>query len=85
MTLDLPPSVDEAHARLVLAVGLFQEGAVSVGGAARLAGLSYREFLAALQERGLPAYVYDDDEDGRREVEAIREMVRERERTSESA
>ncbi len=61
LTLDLPPGVDEAHARLVLAIGLFQEEAVSVGKAARIAGLSYRAFLDALRERDIPAYVYDDE------------------------
>ena len=81
LTIDLPPSVDEAHARLVLAIALFQEEEISVGRAAEVAGLSYRDFLDALRERGIPAYVYDDDEDGRREIEAIREMIQEREST----
>ena len=54
MTLDLPPSVDEARARLVLAIGLFQEEEVSVGRAASIAGVSYREFLDALKARGIP-------------------------------
>ena len=85
MTLDLPPTVDEARARLLLAIALFQEEEVSVGRAASIAGLSYRDFLDALRARGIPAYVYDDDEDGRREIEAIREMVRERQGESESA
>ncbi len=61
LTLDLPPGVDEAHARLVLAIGLFQEEAVSVGKAARIAGLSYRAFLDALRERDIPAYVYTEE------------------------
>ena len=55
-TLELPPNVDEAHARLVLAVGLFQEDGLSVGRAAEIAGLSYRAFADALHARGIPAY-----------------------------
>lgn len=78
LTLDLPPGVDEARARLLLAIGLFQEEEVSVGKAAEIAGLSYRAFLDALRECGIPAYIYDDDEDGRREIEAIQSAVRER-------
>jgi predicted HTH domain antitoxin len=78
LTLELPPHVDEARARLILAIGLFQEEEVSVGKAAEIAGLSYRAFLDALRERGIPAYIYDDDEDGRREIEAIQSAVRER-------
>ncbi len=72
LTLDLPPHVDEARARLLLAVGLFQEEEVSVGKAAEIAGLSYRAFLDALHERGIPAYVYDDEADFKRELETIR-------------
>ena len=61
LTLDLPPHVDEARARLLLAIALFQEEEVSVGKAAEIAGLSYRDFLDALRERGLPAYVYTEE------------------------
>jgi predicted HTH domain antitoxin len=60
-TLDLPAHVDEARARLILAVGLFQEDEVSVGKAAEIAGLSYRAFLDALRERGIPAFTYTDE------------------------
>ena len=61
LTLDLPPHVDEARARLLLAIALFQEEEVSVGKAAEIAGLSYRDFLDALRERGVPAYVYTEE------------------------
>ncbi len=61
ITLDLPPSVDEARARLLLAIALFQEEEVSVGQAAEIAGLSYRDFLDALRERGIPAYIYTEE------------------------
>ncbi|MEM6286213.1 MAG: UPF0175 family protein [Bacteroidota bacterium] len=60
-TLELPPDVDEARARLILAVGLFQEGEVSVGKAAEISGLSYRAFLDVLRERGVPAFPYDEE------------------------
>jgi len=57
-TLQLPPDVDEAAARQAAAIGLFQEGLISIGKAAELAGLSQRVFLDALRERGIPAYTY---------------------------
>ena len=85
LTIDLPPTINEARARLLLAVALFQEEEVSVGKGAEIAGLSYRDFLDALRERGIPAYTYDDDEDGRQELRSIREMIRERQGESESA
>ena len=77
-SIELPPHVDEGRARLLLAIGLFQEEEVSVGRAAEIAGLSYRAFLDALLARGVPAFVYDDDEDGRREIESVQSAVRER-------
>jgi len=58
LTLPLPADLDEAAARLACALGLFQEGHVSVGKAAEIAGLSYRAFLDALRQRGIPAYTY---------------------------
>ena len=61
LTLELPDHVSEAQARLALAVGLFQEELVSVGKAASIAGLSYRTFLDVLHQKGIPAYVYDDE------------------------
>ena len=61
LTLDLPPHIDEARARLFIATGLFQDGDVSVGKAAEIAGLPYRAFLDVLRERGIPAFVYDDE------------------------
>ena len=60
-TIEVPEHVSEAQARLVLAIGLFQEELVSVGKAASIAGLSYRAFLDVLRERGIPAFVYDEE------------------------
>lgn len=61
LTLDLPPHVTEAHARLLLAIALLQEGEVSVGKAAEIAGLSYHAFADALTERGIPPYTYTQE------------------------
>jgi predicted HTH domain antitoxin len=61
LTLDLPPHIDETRARLLLAIGLFQEEEVSIGKAAEIAGLSYRAFLDALRDRGIPAFEYTDE------------------------
>lgn len=74
---DLPPNVGEAHARLLLAVRLFQEDEVSVGQAARIAGLSYRAFLDALRERDIPAFVYTE-EDFESDLATLRQWEQER-------
>lgn len=62
LTVDLPPSVDEAHARLLLAIGLFQKDMVSVGRAAEVADLSYRAFLDELRKRDIPAYSFTEED-----------------------
>lgn len=77
ITLDLPPTIDESHARLVLAIGLFQEDALTLGRAAELAGLSYRAFADALSERGIPLVTYTErmvEED----IAFVQDVIRER-------
>ena len=75
-TLILPDHVEEAHARLVLALGLFQDGTLSVGGAAEIAGMPYRAFADALVERGIPPYPPDDDPDTlAAEKESVRRLI----------
>lgn len=62
MTLDLPPSVDEARARLLLAIALVQEDELTIGRAAEVAGLSYRAFADELHARGIPAFSLSFDD-----------------------
>jgi predicted HTH domain antitoxin len=71
-TLDLPPGVDEARARLLLALGLFQEDDLSVGQAAEIAGLSYRAFVDTLIARGISPYTLTFDESDLAFLEAFR-------------
>lgn len=78
LTIHLPAGIDEAQARLLLATGLFQEEHVSVGGAAEMAGLSYRAFLDALRERGIPAFVYGEAADIEQELNSMRALVRDK-------
>ena len=59
--LELPSVVTPERAALILAIGLFQEGEISVGKAAEIAGLSYRDFLDVLRERGIPAFTFDEE------------------------
>lgn len=61
ITIDLPPTIDEARARLLLAVALLQEDELTVGRAADVAGLSYRAFADALVERGIPLTTYTEE------------------------
>lgn len=79
LTLDLPPGIDEARARLLLAIGLFQEGDATVGTAAKIAGRPYRDFVDQLVERGIAPFPADEaDETFEAEMQSVRELVRER-------
>ena len=79
LTFDLPDHVDEARARLLLAIGLFQEEELTVGRTAEVAGLDYRAFVDALAERGIPPCPADED-DGTlaAEMQTVRTLIRER-------
>jgi predicted HTH domain antitoxin len=51
-----------AHAVKDLALQLYIEGRLSLGNAARLAGLRLLNFWALLVERGLPVFNYTDED-----------------------
>ncbi len=61
LTLDLPSDVDEASARLEVAVALFQREMLTLGRAAHLCGMTYHAFWDELASRGIPPIVYDEE------------------------
>lgn len=66
LTVDLPLSLSPERARLLLAIRLFEEGDVSMGYAAEMAGYSARTFMELLGKRGIlvadyPASELDDE------------------------
>lgn len=62
LTVDLPLSLDPERARLLLAIRLFQEGDVSLGYAAEMAGYSLRTFVELLGKRGIAVADYPEDD-----------------------
>jgi predicted HTH domain antitoxin len=60
LTVDLPLSLDPERARLLLAIRLFEEGDVSLGYAAEMAGYSVRTFIELLGKRGIPVVDYPE-------------------------
>lgn len=62
LTVDLPRSLTPERARLLLAVHLFEEGEVSLGYAAEMAGTSVRSFIQLLGERGVSVVDYPEEE-----------------------
>jgi predicted HTH domain antitoxin len=62
LTVDLPLSLDPERARLLLAIRLFEEGDVSLGYAAEMAGYSVRTFIELLGKRGIPVVDYPESD-----------------------
>lgn len=48
--------------KMLLAVGLFAEGTISLAKASTLAGMNRYEFALLLKQMGLPAYPYTESE-----------------------
>jgi predicted HTH domain antitoxin len=68
LKIDLPESLSEEEAKILLAVKSFEVGKLTLGQAARLAELSRRSFLEILGRYKVPIFNYSP-EDLRRELE----------------
>ena len=62
LTVELPDSVTENEAKLLLAIKLFEVGRLSCGQAAELADYSKRTFMELLGKHGIAAFDYDPAE-----------------------
>lgn len=62
LQIDLPPGVAPDEARLLLALKLFETGALSLGQAAKMAGYSKGAFMELAGRRGVPVFDYPADE-----------------------
>lgn len=62
LRLELPLGIDEGEARLLLAIKLFEMGRLTMGQAARLAGLSKRAFMELLGRYNVPVFAYPPEE-----------------------
>ena len=59
ISIDLPEiNIKEEELKLLLAIKLFEEGAVSLGKAAETAGYSEKAFAEVLIRRGVPPIKY---------------------------
>jgi predicted HTH domain antitoxin len=62
LRIELPQSLSEDEAKLLLAVKLFEVGKVSLGQAAKIAELSKRTFLEILGRYEVPVFNYSPEE-----------------------
>lgn len=56
LTLQLPDSVDEKDVKMQIAAMLFEKGMISSGQAAKLVGISKREFLETVGKFGVSIF-----------------------------
>lgn len=73
VSFDIPDDIPADEARLTLAIGLYREGRVSQGQAARIAGYSRGTFIELLIARGGPVSNITL-EDFERELCTLREL-----------
>lgn len=69
LRVELPETLSEEEARMLLAVKLYEVGKVTLGQAAKIADLSKRAFLEVLGHHSVAVFNYSP-EDLRRELEA---------------
>ena len=87
LTVDLPFDIDPEEALLLLTMKLFEEGKISLGYAAKMAGYTKRTYMELLGKKGIPIFNYDP-EDLERELkvlEKFRAEVKKEDRTNASA
>lgn len=56
LTLELPEEINEVEVRMIIAVALFEQGLLSSGQAAELAGMNRREFLEEVGKYGVSIF-----------------------------
>lgn len=56
LTLQIPDSVDEKDVKMQIAAMLFEKGLISSGQAAKLVGISKREFLETVGKYGVSIF-----------------------------
>ena len=68
VVIELPESIPEDEAKLMLALKLFETAKLSLGQAAKMAGYSKAAFMEIAGKHGVPVYAYSPEE-LRRELE----------------
>lgn len=62
LTVQIPDSVDEREAKMLLAAKLYEQGSLSLGQAADLVGYSKRTFMELLGNYGVSVFNYTEAE-----------------------
>lgn len=62
LTVELPHDIDPEEARLLLSIKLFEDGHISLGKAAEMAGYTKRTYMELLGKRGIPVFNYTPED-----------------------
>lgn len=62
LTLQIPDSLDEREAKILLAAKLYEKGSLSLGQAAELAGYSKQTFIELLADYDVSVFDYTEEE-----------------------
>jgi len=62
LTVQLPLDIDPEEARLLLSMKLFEDGKISLGKAAEIAGYSKHAYIEVIGKRGIPVIDYPPGE-----------------------
>lgn len=62
LTLPTDVNVTDAEIKMIVAARLFDTGVISSGQAAKMVGISRREFLESVGKYGVSIFQYDADE-----------------------
>lgn len=73
LTVKLPFGVEPEEALLLLSMKLYEEGKVSLGYAAQMAGYTKRTYMKLLSKHGLPVFNYTVEE-FEQELEALEQI-----------
>ncbi len=76
LTVELPFGIEPEEALLLLTMKLFEEGKVSLGYAAEMAGYTKRTYMELLGKHGIPVFNYTVEE-FEQELETLEQLQRE--------
>ena len=76
LTVELPFGIEPEEALLLLTMKLYEDGKVSLGYAAEMAGYTQRTYMELLGKRGVPVFNYTVEE-FEQELETLEQLQRE--------
>lgn len=71
LTMEVPDEADEIDLRMTVACKLYEKGDLSIGQAAKVAGLPYRDFVLKMGEYGVSPFTHYTVDDLKHDMDVI--------------